>query len=51
MSKRKTLTNKEHAIAVAVSYKETLLLYDFNWILAKKRKLNERARESKSNEV
>ena len=51
MSKSKTLTKKEHAIAAAVSFKEILLISDFNWILAKKRKINERARESKSNEV
>jgi len=53
MSKSNTYKNteKEHAIAVAVSFKEILLISDFNWILAKKRKLNERARESKSNEV
>jgi len=51
MSKSKSLTKKEHAIAVAVTIKEILSLSDFSWILAKKRKINERARESKSNEV
>ena len=51
MLKRNTYQNteKEHAIAVAVSLKELLLISDFNW--RRREKLNERARESKSNEV